>query len=169
MFKVGDKVERIGYGTGSVLCGKIYTVSNVQDDGWLDIEEIVSHFPGSFNPKNFKLVEDEETATISPTGSIRENKGKLPMHLVPPDAIEAMAAVLGKGAEKYDERNWEKNNKLSVPYASLMRHLLKFWEGEDLDPESGLPHTYHILMNAAMLVRYEKVGGELDDRPKGEK
>lgn len=94
----------------------------------------------------------------------RFNEGKDPMHLVPPDAIRAMAKVLGYGATKYSENNWRKGSKWSVPYASLMRHLLKFWEGEDLDEESGLPHVYHIIMNSAMLVEYYERFKDLDDR-----
>ena len=106
---------------------------------------------------------------ISSTGSLRYNKGKLPMHLVPPKAIKALASVLEKGMDKYPARNWEAGTNYSVPYASLMRHLLAFWEGENLDPESNLPHTYHILMNAAMLVEYETLNKDFDDRPKGKK
>ena len=111
---------------------------------------------------------NREDATVSSTGSLRYNKGKLPMHLVPTSAIKAMAAVLEYGATKYTERNWESGSDYSVPYASLMRHLTAFWEGENLDPESKLPHTFHILMNAAMLVEYEQLG-EFDDRPSKEK
>lgn len=98
----------------------------------------------------------------------RFNEGKLPMHLVPPDAIKAMAAVLEVGAKKYALRNWEKGADFSVPYSSLMRHLMLFWEGEDVDSESKLPHLYHVLMNAAMLVRYSEKFPELDDRPNKE-
>ena len=50
-----------------------------------------------------------------------------------------------------------------------MRHLLAWWQGEENDPESKLPHTYHIIMNAAMLVEYETLEGDFDDRPKEEK
>jgi hypothetical protein len=102
------------------------------------------------------------------TQADRHNKGKIPLHLVPPDAIKAMAKVLDFGATRYSERNWEKGANYSVPYASLMRHLLAFWEGEDNDPESNLPHLYHVLMNAAMLVRYFEQHKDLDDRPKKE-
>ena len=110
---------------------------------------------------------DEQEANQSKTGSLRYNKDKLPMHLVPPSAIKALASVLEYGANKYEARNWEKGANYSVPYASLMRHLMAFWEGEDKDSESGLPHSYHILMNAAMLVEYETLEG-FDDRPKDE-
>lgn len=107
----------------------------------------------------------KEEGNESPTGSLRYNKGKLPMHLVPPEAEEAIAAVLGYGATKYAERNWEQGANFSTPYASLKRHLNEFWKGEDNDPESNLPHTYHILMNAVMLMYYEKYYSDLDDRP----
>lgn len=96
----------------------------------------------------------------------RYNKDKLPMHLVPPEAIESMARVLGYGANKYDERNWEKCDNFSTPYASLMRHLMAWWNGEDCDPESGLSHLDHILMNAAMLQYYNQHRPDLDDRPR---
>lgn len=97
----------------------------------------------------------------------RHNDGKLPMHLVPTDAIKAMAEVLQVGMDKYSERNWERGAKFSVPYSSLMRHLLAFWEGEDYDKESGKLHIAHILTNAAFLLRYYNEFKELDDRPKG--
>ncbi len=35
-----------------------------------------------------------------------------------------------------------------------MRHLTAWWEGEDNDPESGLPHIYHAAANIAMLVEF---------------
>lgn len=102
----------------------------------------------------------------SPNGAVRKNGGKLPMDLVPISAIQAMASVLRYGLNKYDKRQWEKGTEYSVPYASLMRHLTAWWSGEDYDSESGLPHTYHIIMNAAMLVEYEKYNNNLDDRPR---
>lgn len=104
-----------------------------------------------------------------PKLAARYNEGKLPMHLVPTDAIKAMAGVLQVGADKYELRNWERGAYYSVPYASLMRHLTAFWEGEDIDPESGQPHIAHVLTNAAFLLRYQNEFPELDDRPNVDK
>lgn len=95
---------------------------------------------------------------------LRHNSGKLPVHLVPPSAIFAMAEVLAAGAKKYPENNWRLGMSWNTVYASLMRHLLKWMGGEDIDDESGKPHTYHILTNAAFLVEYEKTCPQLDDR-----
>jgi hypothetical protein len=98
--------------------------------------------------------------------SERKNDNKLRVDLVPPEAIEAMARVLTFGATKYAERNWEKGHKFSTPYASLMRHLLAYWSGEDTDKESGLSHLDHAIVNIAMLIYYEKHYKSLDDRSK---
>jgi hypothetical protein len=124
-------------------CGKHFVVT----------EHLVTHKLGC-----------HKEAHQSDTGALRYNKDKLPMHLVPPDAIEAMAEVLAYGANKYTERNWELEAPVSVPYASLMRHLQSWWSGENNDSESNLSHLYHVIMNAAMLIRYAK-NEENDDRP----
>lgn len=108
---------------------------------------------------------------VSPTGGRRLNAGKLPMHLVPTSLVRSVAAVLGKGAEKYAPRNWEKGMELSIPYACAMRHLLAWMDGEDNDPESGLPHLAHVATNAAFILEYQQriaagtLPATLDDRP----
>lgn len=99
-------------------------------------------------------------------GGLRFNTGKVPIHLVPPSLVLAVASVLGYGANKYAERNWERGMKWSVPYASLMRHLLAWQNGEEVDAESGLPHLHHVACNIAMLIEFMETYKEGDDRPK---
>lgn len=129
--------------------------------------DLISRLTNGTESKTVDMIEEalENTPKYSEKAA-RYNEGKLPMHLVPPDALKAMAAVLDVGAKKYALRNWEKGADYSVPYASLMRHLMAFWEGEDNDPETELPHLYHVIMNAAFLIRYYEKFPELDDRPK---
>lgn len=99
-------------------------------------------------------------------GGERKNEGKLRMDLVPVSSINALAEVLTFGAQKYSERNWERGMKYSVPYACLMRHITKWWKGEENDNESNLNHLKHALCNIAMLIEYEeKKPHSLDDRP----
>ena len=73
--------------------------------------------------------------------------------------------MLDFGQRKYSARNWEKGMDWSRVYDSLNRHLLAWWGGEDLDPETGLSHLSHIGCNIAFLIAYNarKVGK--DDRP----
>ena len=99
-------------------------------------------------------------------GGLRLNSGKLRVDLVPTSAVVALAQVLEVGAKKYADHNWARGMKWSNTYASLYRHLLKWLDGEDVDPESGLSHMAHVLCNAAFLVEYEKTCPHLDDRRK---
>ena len=39
--------------------------------------------------------------------------------------------------------------------AELLRHLMAYQAGERRDPESGMPHLWHVATNAAFLVALE--------------
>lgn len=90
------------------------------------------------------------------TPGYRNDAGKPLFSLVPSDALEGVAAVLEYGARKYAERNWEKGMSWSRCFNSGMRHAWKWWRGQDLDPESGLPHIDHAVCNFLMLAAYAK-------------
>lgn len=94
----------------------------------------------------------------------RHNEGKLRWSLVPQSALEPMVRVLEFGAEKYDDHNWKKGLPIVEICESLKRHLDAFMEGEDLDPESGLPHIGHIQCNAMFLAWMKKNRPEMDRR-----
>jgi 5'(3')-deoxyribonucleotidase len=98
------------------------------------------------------------------SGGLRYNQGKTRHDLLPPYAINELARVLTKGAEKYEPRNWEKGMKWSTVLASLKRHVNAFESGEDVDAESGLSHMAHAMCNAMFLVEYSKFRTEFDDR-----
>lgn len=99
-------------------------------------------------------------------GGYRYDSGKLPINLVPVEAIHGMAQVLQFGAKKYTARNWEKGMAWNRVYDSAMRHLLDWEKRIDKDPESGLSHLKHALTNLAFLVTYEERGlTKFDDRP----
>lgn len=94
----------------------------------------------------------------------RFNHGKLRMDLVPVSAVNALARVLTYGAAKYDPNNWRRGFEYSVPYACLMRHMMAWQDGEDIDSESGLSHLDHAIANLAMLIEFERECPHLDDR-----
>lgn len=96
---------------------------------------------------------------------LRFNTGKTRYDLVPAFAQEQYAKVLTKGAEKYAERNWEKGMRWSKVLASLERHLAAIKNGEDIDPETGMLHSAHVMCNAAFLTEYYKIYPQGDDRP----
>lgn len=97
---------------------------------------------------------------------LRYNKGKSPIHLIPPEALFALADHYGRGAEKYKERNWELGMKWSHCYNSMMRHALAWQTGEDKDPETGTHHMIAAAWNALALFIYTIRSIGEDDRPK---
>ena len=94
------------------------------------------------------------------------DKDKAPLHMIPEVAIEGMALAFSYGAKKYDRFNYRNGIHYTRLTDSLGRHSLAFLKGEDMDPESGLPHTYHILANAAMIEYMRVYKPEFDDRYK---
>ena len=116
-------------------------------------------------PKLHGLVRLAEGTVIVPEEGVKFDSDKIRMELIPPDALEALAKILTDGAKKYGARNWEKGMAWSRAYAALQRHLLAWWGGQDVDPESGHPHLWHVLTNAVFLTSYQiREIGE-DDRP----
>ena len=95
----------------------------------------------------------------------KDDSGKLPYHLLPPELLGATANVLQFGARKYGERNWEKGMAWSRPFAALMRHMWAWWNGEKADPETGMSHLWHASCCIAFLIAYEERKKGLDDRP----
>lgn len=74
------------------------------------------------------------------------------------------AQVYGYGARKYAQFNWMKGMNWSVPIACIARHALAIIDGEENDPESGLPHVGHIACNIVMLLWFAEHYPEGDDR-----
>lgn len=95
---------------------------------------------------------------------MRHNNGKLRYDLIPQFALQEFVKVLTKGAEKYEDRNWELGMRWSKVVASLKRHLAAFEKGIDYDEESGVLHTAHIMSNAAFLTEYYRIYPQGDDR-----
>jgi hypothetical protein len=96
----------------------------------------------------------------------RANTGKVELSLVPTVLTEEVAKVLMFGAQKYDKHNWRKGFAWTSVMNSMMRHVNAWLDGEDLDPESGLPHLAHIGCNVAFLLEFRKYGMGIDDRYK---
>lgn len=84
--------------------------------------------------------------------------------LVPGYPIHKMAEVFGFGTKKYADRNWEMGYDWGKSYAAAMRHLLAFWNGEDNDSESSLPHLAHAMWHMAVLMEFQRNGLGTDTR-----
>lgn len=69
---------------------------------------------------------------------------KLPVNLISPQVTECEAKVLAFGMKKYAANNWMKGLPVTEILAAIERHTLALKRGENLDPETGLPHECHI-------------------------
>jgi hypothetical protein len=77
-----------------------------------------------------------------------------------------VASVYGKGASKYEARNWERGYAWGLSFAAGMRHLTLEMGGESIDEESGLMHLAHFVWHCLTLMTFAAHFPEKDDRSK---
>lgn len=93
---------------------------------------------------------------------VKDDAGKAALDLVPWDAVLGAADVFNFGRRKYSAWNWVGLSKSRL-FGAALRHLIAYWRGEDLDPETELPHLDHALC-CVMMLRSTLSRGR-DDRP----
>lgn len=101
------------------------------------------------------------------TGGLKHDKGKPDLSLIPYSAQCAEALAFGFGADKYERDNFKAGMEASRLIAAAQRHIGAWWEGQDLDPESGVTHLAHARCCLAMLIELERLGKLTDNRYKG--
>ena len=93
-------------------------------------------------------IEDESKTEPQP---LKADQGKLRYDLIPLEVLEGLAEVLTHGALKYKENSWQGIEKHRY-VAAAFRHFMAWLRGEKLDPDSGLHHLKHAIMNLAFLL-----------------
>lgn len=90
---------------------------------------------------------------------------KLPLHLVP-TTMTAMASIAFlNGALKYGRSNWrEAGVRASIYVDACKRHLDAWFEGEEVDPDDGVPHLAAALACIGIIVDAGVAGKLTDDR-----
>ena len=91
---------------------------------------------------------------------------KVPFSTVPAQVIAELGLAFLEGARKYGRHNYRISGVMaSVYYDAALRHLTAFWEGQDIDPDSGLPHLVKA-MACCTIIRDAQIMSMLnDDRP----
>lgn len=119
-------------------------------------EDLIEHYPIAYGAKG-------DTKATNPKDAI--GGSKLPIHLWPSVATVLGCLGLLDGSLKYGRQNWRAAGvKYSIYLDAAMRHLMAAWEGEDNDPDSGLPHEAHVLACMAIIVDARTNGKLTDDR-----
>lgn len=102
----------------------------------------------------------------SETG-LRLDEGKSRVDLIPAEVLMSLGDLYREGAKKYSDDNWRKGIPYKRMYGSLLRHLLKWWAGSEIDEETGVHHLDAVIWGAVGL-RYFEMYPELykqfDDR-----
>lgn len=91
---------------------------------------------------------------------------KPPMSTVSVPVMQEVGVAMLEGAMKYGRHNYRAAGvRTSIYYDAALRHLLAYWEGEDIDPDSGLSHLSKAIAGLAVLRDCEISGNIFDDRP----
>lgn len=113
--------------------------------------------------------EDEEIVYMSgypdnnPKTAFGEAKPK--MSDTPTTGLLQMGMVFTGGAAKYGRFNWRDHTvSATVYYDAAQRHLMAWFGGEGIDPESGVSHLAHVMACCNILLDAEKHGKLNDNR-----
>jgi hypothetical protein len=85
------------------------------------------------------------------------------MSTVSAPVLAELGVAMLEGAAKYGRHNYRAVGvRASVYYDALLRHMFAWWEGEDLDPDSGLSHVTKAIATLVVL-RDSMIQGKLTD------
>jgi hypothetical protein len=91
---------------------------------------------------------------------------KAPMSTVPANVIAEVGVAMLEGSRKYGRHNYRVAGvRSSVYYDAAMRHLMAWWEGEDIDTDSGMSHVVKAITTLAVLRDAQHQQMLTDDRP----
>lgn len=91
---------------------------------------------------------------------------KRPFSVIPWGVVTEVGLALLEGALKYGRFNWRTAGvRASVYFDATMRHLTAWWEGQDIDPISGLHHVDKAIASLTVLRDAMLQDMLTDDRP----
>jgi hypothetical protein len=91
---------------------------------------------------------------------------KAALSVVPMSVVVEIGVGMTEGASKYGRFNFRcAGIRESVYFDATMRHLIAYWEGEDIDPDSGLSHLTKALCSLVVWRDAQLQGMATDDRP----
>ena len=91
---------------------------------------------------------------------------KVPFSTIPSPVIAEIGLAMLEGARKYGRHNYRVAGvRASVYYDAVLRHITAWWEGEDIDVDSGLNHIIKALTCLVVLRDSMNLDNWTDDRP----
>lgn len=118
------------------------------------------HFEG----KRYVGPEDNSIKPTNPKDSVGIKKA--PLSTISAPVLMEVGVAMLEGARKYGRHNYRDAGVMaSVYYDATLRHLMGWWEGEDIDPDSGLSHITKAIASLTVLRDSMIKGNWVDDRP----
>jgi len=106
--------------------------------------------------KNIKLSNPKDAIGIK----------KAPLSTLPLPVLLECALGMLEGGRKYGRHNYRAIGvRASVYLDACFRHLAQYWEGEDIDSDSGLPHIVKAIDCLIVLRDAQMLNKCVDDRP----
>lgn len=92
---------------------------------------------------------------------------KVPLSTIPCGPVLLAGLAMLEGARKYGRHNYRAIGvRASVYYDAVVgRHIMPWWEGQDIDPDSGLNHIDKAIAGLLVLRDSMLSGNWIDDRP----
>jgi hypothetical protein len=109
------------------------------------------------------LTRDTTSKPTNPKDAVGSDK--LPLHLWPVTATALGSVAMLNGLCKYGRSNFRAVGvRSSIYYDAARRHLDAWFEGEECDPDDGVPHLAAALACIAIIVDAGAAGKLTDDR-----
>jgi hypothetical protein len=107
-----------------------------------DIEHVNVEHQMDGQPKEFKDSNPKDSVGCT----------KPPLHCIPAHVLFEVGMGMFEGGWKYREANYRVIGvRASIYYDAAMRHLIAWWEGEDIDPASKIHHISKVMSCLAVL------------------
>lgn len=91
---------------------------------------------------------------------------KTPLWVLPFRVLRGVGMALFEGALKYGAYNWrDAGVRATIYYDAAINHLGDWWEGEDIDSDSGLSHIDKAIASLVVMRDSMYHGNFVDDRP----
>lgn len=91
---------------------------------------------------------------------------KVPFSTLPFPPLAEAAVAMFEGASKYGRHNYRAASvAASVYFDAALRHLISWYEGEDIDSDSGISHVTKAIASLLILRDAQLLEKCIDDRP----
>lgn len=111
-----------------------------------------------------KINGPDNTKLTNPKDAV--GTAKSPASVIPRGVVQELGLAMLEGARKYGRHNYRNAGvRASVYFDAANRHLDAWWEGEDIDPDSGLSHIIKCIASLTVLRDSMMHENWTDDRP----